>query len=309
MPPRRAEQPQGQPQLGSQLTPLSRVLQPILVPNDGYAAVRAILLREGYGGALFKMAAAVLLNHVRRLTIPWLGQPLFLNTFEYMKLAAKTPYFGLQSLLEKPLWEVLSWVVMIVAVTYARNMVTALLLNREIMVIQQDAARVSKRDRIFSDALLVLVLTIGVGALEYVYGQMAWTVSTFIALGRVFGDKDTKLRTMLIQHAALGGFDTMAKAMVYVRVGGDIIRSAWNSVQTRLAENVLLYAVAWVVIQGSVEAAVKHNKYFIFLEAREMLVTVAWLVLAAVTVGVWKMQGAAGDDEVRQKKKQTKKTR
>lgn len=305
MPPRRAEQ-QPQQQLGSQLTPLSRLLQPILVPNDGYVAVRAILLQDGYGPALFKMVVAVLLNHVRRLTIPWLGQPLFLNTFEYMKLAAKTPFFALQSLIEKPLWEVLSWVLMIVVVTYARNMITALLLNHQVMVIQQDTARVSKRDRIFSDVLLVLVLSVGVGSLEYVYGQMAWVVSTFIALGRVFGDENTLQRTMLMQQAAAGGFDTMAKAMVYVRVGGDAIRSSWNSVQTRLAQNVLLYTILWVVIQGSTEAAVKHNKYFIFLEAREMLVTLTWVVAAAVTVAVWKMQDVTEEGD--SKKKPTKKT-
>ncbi|CEJ80683.1 hypothetical protein VHEMI00855 [[Torrubiella] hemipterigena] len=274
------------------LSPLFELYQGTLTTKSVYPAMRAFLLSDGYAAAWGKLVAAVLVNHVRRIAVPWLGQqPLFSSSLELMKMAKSSPYFVLEEMLRVPIGRVGVWAVTMMAYASIRQGLMSFFLSYEIMVVRRDAMKRILKEKMVSDVLMVVLLSMAVMHAEYVYGEAAWAAALLVSVVKVavYGAPESLRMLWNLVTESVGSMSRLLLVSVLFQNNVSRGLSLLAPRGGRLPLAVYLFGagvgyVTYNVVRYS-------NYYFIALEMREMLLTWLWLAVATATAVYWKYMG------------------
>ena len=301
-------------------SPLFDYLGDFLAPREACHGVQAALLRDGYVAAAGLLIAAVLVNHVRRILVPWLGQFLWWHPVEAMKMARGSPHYFLQEqLVGLDVATLGQWMCQVMCLTFAKRF-----LRRCIIIIVTTGqsrhgsangfGNAPKRRRIMAaavDVCSILYLAICLAEIEAAYAELCWAGAWVYATVYIWRRGSLAQLSFMRKLFSLGDQPTQsrAKAAAIAVVGLLLAHSGWRRVVRpflrpgggggglRVAVSAL--AVLWGLLgAGTVHVVRYSNRYFILLEMTDLLVTWLWMILAVVVVVVWRLRR---DEEKRTK--------
>ncbi|KAK3196538.1 hypothetical protein K4F52_000420 [Lecanicillium sp. MT-2017a] len=278
-------------------SPLSDYLCGFLAPAGEYNAVRAALLHDGYVAAVSLMLAAVLVNHIRRILVPWLGQFLWWHPVEAMKMAKGSPHYFLLLQLRLDNAALGRWLLQMAALALCR---------RELRRYLASGQHRRRRAAVAMDACCILHLALCLADLEAAYAESCWAGAWLYATGYIWLRGSSAQRSFALkllwepweegEATAQKGRGMTTLAMVVV--GLLLLRAGWRTTRpfrTRgLGVAVSALAVFWGLLgAGTVHVVRYSNKYFIWLEMTDMLLTWLWMGLAVGVVVSWWWSGHA----------------
>lgn len=247
----------------SLLSPLSVVM----TPSEARSVKRTLVCR-GHLSALLLVLCAVLINHIRRVLVPSLGQFLWWHALETMKLARSSPHHLLVGKTLRFSWhEVCVWSMH----------------NQAFRLLRSQSSRRTSENQQQMPAV-VLFAAMSLALLEHAYVETCWAGAQLYALAQVFASDERRV----LVDGVLGGPGWLRVVFVL----GLLARWAWYSVPVLVMKGgVLLQMLVW----GTTAHLVRYsNKYFILLELSDMLVTFGWMALGLITVVAWKLEDVWG---------------
>ncbi|KAJ6783826.1 hypothetical protein PWT90_10910 [Aphanocladium album] len=315
--------------------PLASQLRLFLAPLDLYGAVKATMLADGHAVGAGLVVAAVLVNHIRRVLAPWLGQFLWWHPVQVMKLARGTPhYFVEDQLLAATDGAALAlWLLQTGALAATRA-----LLRHRLLTTTTAAADLQSRGRrgkgdggsggasgggteskvaaaaagrrttaslsaCFTDCGRISYLALCLMQVEYAYAEACWAASWTHAATHVYFRGTTAEKQFVhrlfagdwhLARPQLGEDATMHwRGMMFI--ASLLAWWAWRIIQPLRRHGVVGVALSGLpILGGFIGAGTAHiirysNKYFIWLEISEMLLTWVWLLLGVTLVAAWRL--------------------
>ena len=206
------------------------------------------LFRNGYASAASHVLYAALLNHLRRILAPSLGQFLHHCALTDMKFAKSSPHWYLVSVLDGAgLWAAVEWACMMGAL-------------RVVWLCARGGSVVVE---------LVFVL----GWWEYAFVRTCWTLSQVYAYGILMFGKDPEGRSFLMEKVWGERWHALPLQVGLVMHWGLCVRGLLSTANSRAwLPCLMVLAVTAYLVRYS-------NKYFVLLEMSDMLVTWSWMAL------------------------------
>jgi hypothetical protein len=281
-------------------SPLLDYLGDFLALREEYDGVQAALLRDGYVAALGLLIAAVLVNHIRRILAPWLGQFLWWHPVEAMKMARGSPHYFLQEQLDLDVATLRRWMCQMVCLAFTKRF-----LRRFIITGHRNG---TTRPRIMAavmDVCSILYAAICLADLEAAYAELcwagAWVYATVYIWKRGSSAQLSFVQKLLFEEPMQSRRRSAVVAIAAAVVGLLLVSSGWRRVVrpvlrpggdgSGLRVAVSALAVFWGLLgAGTVHVVRYSNKYFILLEMTDMLLTWLWMILAVVVVVVWRLR-------------------
>ncbi|ATY65923.1 hypothetical protein A9K55_002009 [Cordyceps militaris] len=272
--------------------PLS-LLRTLLAPPGGalYAPVRAAVVADGHGVAAGLVTAAVLANHVRRVLAPWLGQFLWWHPVQAMRLARGAPHVFIAQQLRSAatLAPASRWLLQTGALALLRRGVLADVLSRGGGSRDATAA-------CLTDAGRILYLALCLMRIEYAYAEACWVASWAYAVCVRAATAERHWCSTPLLTGEDSAEDAPRQWRGMLLVASLLLWWLWRVVVRPLRRHgVTGVALSGVpVVVGLVGVGTAHiiryaNKYFIWLEMSEMLLTWVWLILGLGVVVVWRL--------------------
>lgn len=232
--------------------------------------IRDALFQHGYAHATACLVLAVLLNHVRRVLVPWLGGFLDLEIVAGMKTARSVPHYFVQQSLGFEWQRLLFWL----GLSYVLH------LAREPLA---EAAGTLTRSPGWRVAWLVSLLAGG----EHAYAHACWTAAQLYAQWRLVlrgggggGEEEQVFLQRLLEAnpvraAVLLGLVVWGLHHYLVPAATKMPRGRW-----------VAGAVYGVLAAGTARVVRYSGYYFIALEVSDMLATFAWFGVVLAVAGV-----------------------
>lgn len=314
-------------------SPLLSELRLLLAPRDLYGPVKAAILADGYVVAAGLVMAAVLVNHIRRVLAPWLGQFLWWHPVEAMKLARGTPHYFLEEQLHAAAdGEALClWLLQTAVLAATKALLRHRLLSGAVtrVVRHQQSRDVASRGAaaggtgaraaLTADAALpaswltdcyrILYLTLCLMHIEYAYAEACWVASWLHAVTHVYlrgtsAEREHSHQVLTGRHrpprsdasgiAALGHWPPGL-----LLIAGLLLAWAGRAVQPFRRHGTVGVALSALAVLGVFIGVVTayvirySNKYFIWLEMSEMLLTWLWMLLGLLLIAAWRLNRSA----------------
>lgn len=315
------------------LDPLSSQLRLFLAPHDLYEPVKSTMLAEGYAVAAGLAIAAVLVNHVRRVLAPWLGQFLWWHPVQLMKLARGTPHYFIEEQLRSATDPAALgfWLLQTCALAATQALLRHRLLADATTTVTEAEGqdRGSKGDgrggggsggrtgsrsgtarratasfsACLSDCVRISYLALCLMQVESAYAEASWAASWLHASTAVYF-RGTAAETEFTHRLLAGDYhlarsdyseDVSGHWRGLLLIAGLLSWWLWRIIQPLRRHGVLGVALSGLpLFCGFIGASTSHiirysNKYFIWLEMSEMLLTWVWLVLGITVVVAWRL--------------------
>ncbi|KAH7319589.1 hypothetical protein B0I35DRAFT_477927 [Stachybotrys elegans] len=229
--------------------------------------VHASLLSNGYGCAVAYAVAAVLINHIRRVLIPWIGHFLWRETLEGMKTARSSPHYYLQRSLNYE-WQAIVFYLVIPQYCLTngqRALENKLRLGTSAQGKMMDVCRV---------AYLVLALM----TFETVYAETCCVAAQGYAYARIL-IWGSEAEAAFLEQLARERWDMLLvqAALVLCWLGTRALPTLKSVLEAAVRGHVEWAAMLGCLCYGTAYLVRYSNKYFILLEMRGMLLTFAWM--------------------------------
>jgi hypothetical protein len=257
-------------------------------------AVKLIALKDGRRRAAGRVLVGVLMNHVRRILAPWLGQFFWYQAVQDLKLARSSPHYLLLRTLSWAWTDMALWVLWACAIPLARRALEARIQRLVYAGAGADEARRGGRGRL-ADVLTATYVAAALTRVEHAYARACWTGGQVYACWQLLnGDAAGRL--------FLAGLCREHWARMLVQLG--FVLHWWLCRVAPLVERGLLRRsgrrLASVPAYGAVGAATAYvvrysNRYFVLLEVSDMLVTFAWALWGVGLIAVEVLSGSGLD--------------
>ncbi|KAJ6440705.1 hypothetical protein O9K51_06495 [Purpureocillium lavendulum] len=277
--------------------------------------------------------AAVLLNHIRRVLAPWLGQFVWRHPFETMKLARSSPCYMLEASVAAAdddgqpsswWWAVVRWGLQVRLLSALREVLMRKM--RASAAAEHHGSRAattttgvdddgdtasaaaagegSALDDVLFDACRIVYLATSIALLEGAYAETCWAVAHIYALLRTTtsllpGDSvmDAATSRAFVLNDVLAAHWPRAvfQACLLAQWAARTLlpTTAWMAARAAARVDVYTPAAAYALWAGTALLVRKSNKYFMLLEMSGMLVTFGWMALGLGVVAVWKAEQLA----------------
>ncbi|KAG5965054.1 hypothetical protein E4U56_001926 [Claviceps arundinis] len=225
--------------------------------------------------------SAVIINHIRRLLVPFLGHFLFPHAIATMKLARSSPHLLLQETCSFSWTSLCTWLLS----TYALHMARQAFLLRALSHEPEHAPRSryppqkqrkqSKGRVLCRVAFLVLEMT----HVETVYVATCWAASYLYALlcsGTLGVAILAKGWPCSVVPLALLGNWTRLRLIPFARDTRDAVLLGGAGKRGEWASRALVHGLVW---GATVQMVRFSNRLFLVLELSDMFVTWGWMVL------------------------------
>ncbi|KAG6047804.1 hypothetical protein E4U39_008033 [Claviceps sp. Clav50 group G5] len=241
------------------------------------------------GASPTEILSAVIVNHARRLLLPFIGHFLFPHAIATMKLARSTPHLLLQETCSFFSWTSLwIWLLGTYVLHMARRAFLLLALSHEAEHAPwsseppQKQRKQSKCQVLCRVAYLVLEMT----HVETIYVETCWAASYLYALlcsGTLGVAILAKGWPCSVVPLALLGNWTRLRLMPFVRDTRHVVLLGGPGKRGEWASRALVHGLVWGV---TVQMVRFSNRLFLVLELSDMFVTWGWMVLG---LGGWLM--------------------
>ena len=218
------------------------------------------------GHTVRNLLSAAIVNHLRRVLVPWTSQTVGFSAIEALKLARSTPYYYLERLWRVSLVSLCCWVVLRATCRRVRR------------------CKVSTDSRIMQDLWNICTVGLGFTLAEQLYtdtcvlsGEVyaVWRLATGNAAeNRFLFDVAWDSRWLLVVHAACLAWWISQTALPEVKM---VAQRVAKGRLTRLA----LHCAVW---GGTMHLVQYSNRYFVALEVGDMLMTLVWIVLSCIRI-------------------------
>ncbi|KHN94240.1 uncharacterized protein MAM_07876 [Metarhizium album ARSEF 1941] len=265
------------------------------------ALLERFLVRNGTFGAALLVLAGALANHVRRILVPWLGQFIWWHAIENMKFATSSPHYFLEESLSFPWSEVLLWACWTWMGHFVSRSIRDWYGSEENPSSHRRGAPLKRRqvldgNREFASGIHAgLQVVIGLTLMERHYTQTCFCAAFVLALSRVVVYGGAVGRAFLWDRVSERWLHAAFQCgLVLHWAYGCLVPAAWNVVRAAVAGKptpAVVHGIVWGVTAYLVRYS---NKYFLFLELSDMLVTLGWMTLGLVTVMLLKMDMMTG---------------
>ena len=243
--------------------------------------IRDALFQHGYAHATACLVLAVLLNHVRRVLVPWLGGFLDLEIVAGMKAARSVPHYFVQQSLGFEWQRLLSWLGLSYLLHLAREPLA------EVAGTPTPSSSSSSSAAKWRVAWLVMLLA---GA-EHAYAHACWTAAQLYAQWRLVlrgGEQEQKFLQRLLEANPIRA--TVLLGLVVWGLHHYLVPMA-----TKIPRGRWVVGVVYGVLAAGTARVVRYSGYyFIALEVSDMLATFAWLGVVLVVVGVEALRETLG---------------
>ncbi|PHH71272.1 hypothetical protein CDD80_5396 [Ophiocordyceps camponoti-rufipedis] len=217
------------------------------------------------GRRLSIVVIAVLINHVRRVLTPWLGQFLCLHPVEAMKLARWSPHGHLEASLVEIRWPAVAWWLCRQGVEYE--------LLRYLMT----------RSRLAADAHGVLLVVASLALVERCYAETCWAVALVSSTLRLllFGDRPERdlVRRLVGAHPARAAL-LACLVLRWIRAVA-LPYATWLAASFRSLD-LMLPVATWCVAAATAHLVRYSSRYFLAIEMSDMLITLGWMTVLSV---------------------------
>lgn len=255
-------------------SPFTELFAIYFCPPQSFYIIKDVFLREGHGVAALYVVAAAIVNHLRRFLLPWFGEYMWRDPLKHLKLARHAPHYFLEEIMDfNPIWA-LWWTLQFGAFTIVKLFVWTSLLQEE----------EPRRSKTAVAIIMIIYLSLGFAAMEYDYAELCWTGSVLYALQAV-------LRGTPEQRAYF--FKLLKNSDLVLRSGAQVIgivhaiQKTYGRMNSGWVSALSVFVVALFYVTAHI---VKYsNKYFIFLEVSEMLLTWIWIILGVGMVAIDKV--------------------
>ncbi|EXV04594.1 hypothetical protein X797_002275 [Metarhizium robertsii] len=272
-----------------------------LVPTGQITIIRRFIFRNGPFGAVLFVLAATLANHVRRVLVPWLGQFIWWHAIENMKLARSSPHYFVEESLSFTWSEVLFWVCCTVIGCFVLTGIQNGLVSEEGTSSHQkdtSSTPLLALDGEREVALGIhdmLCMAMSLTLMEGYYTQACFSAAYMYALSRLVVYGGAVERAFLWSciserwlHAVFQCGLVLYWAYVHFLPTARSIARATGAGKPAMG---MVHGIIW----GGTAYLVRYsNKYFLFLELSDMLVTLGWMALGLVTVLLLKLETVLG---------------
>jgi hypothetical protein len=251
-------------------------------------AVRWMALKDGRRRAAGRVLVGVLLNHVRRILVPWLGQFFWYHAVHDLKLARSSPHHLLLRTLSWAWVDMALWVPWAYGIELGRQALEARIQRLE----DADEVRPGGRGRL-ADVLTAAYVAATLTRVEHAYARTCWTCGQVYACWQLLLNGDAAGRLFLAglcrEHWA-----RMLVQLCFVLHWG-LCRMApvveRGLLRRRGGRRLASLATYGVVGAATAYVARYSNKYFVLLEMSDMLVTFAWALWGVGLIAVEVLAG------------------
>lgn len=246
---------------------------------------------------MLQILAAVILNHVRRVLVPWLGQFIWWHAVENMKFARSSPHYFLESSSSFTWREVLFWMTGILAVSLSRKAVWRTLVKMEAVTHDEtDESLKQRRNKPGNEDVKLGICTILYLAMSLTKMEMRYTQTSFSA-AYIYGI----LRLVMYGSAAEKAFlynclyerwlhATFQCCLVLYWAYRCFLPTTGQVISATAAGQPAMGVFHCIIWGGTAYLVRYSNKYFILLELSDMLVTFGWMVLGVSLLLSLKME-------------------
>ncbi|OAA63171.1 hypothetical protein ISF_05047 [Cordyceps fumosorosea ARSEF 2679] len=262
-------------------------------PRRLYRPVRAALLADGHALAAALLVAAALANHVRRVLAPWLGQsPPPAGDAAGRRRAALTAALATTRALLRD---------RVLADAAARGGGGGASKGDDAGGGGGTGPRASRTTTCLADACRIAYLTLCLMRVEYAYAEACWAASWIYAGAHILLRGTPAERQFTHRLLFLPGSSDVTSSLAHwcglALIADLLLWWSWRVLvlpARRHPGGLVGVALSGLpVAVGLIGAATAHvvryaNKYFIWLEMSEMLLTWAWLALGLALVVVWR---------------------
>ncbi|KAK5989244.1 hypothetical protein PT974_10750 [Cladobotryum mycophilum] len=239
----------------------------------------------GHGiAATVYLLVAILVNHIRRVLTPWMGQFMWHHAIENMKFARSSPHYFLEESLGRcSAWGVGEWACWCYAIEFVWRVVRGRVLGRERDVSSEKGEESGGRvEEMKMDVYRVVYLVVCLAAAERAYVETCWVAAHFYAYTRLILSPNAFdvlfLKSLLLQHR----YQAILQCSLLLRW----LRASFLPNMTASARTVPSFIAAGLfhyAVWGGTAYLVRYsNKYFLALQMSDMLVTFGWMVMAVV---------------------------
>ncbi|KAK4222808.1 hypothetical protein QBC38DRAFT_488997 [Podospora fimiseda] len=229
------------------------------------------LLSSGYRITLFYSLSAIILNHIRTIFTPWLGQSIWFNPLSNLRLAITNPEIFLDNVSDFPwLWVVFIDIQKLLWDSTVRRVCT-----------RPDLSR-----RRLSDVCRILYFTWVFSVIDLWFSRVVYTTAWWIAMRKLLGGYDAEhiaLRNLMAENRVkflFFGFNTVWYTT------SSIIPLGWSSLEFATGGQPGLL-ILLIGLTGGVVAVIKYRStFYIALEISGMFVFMGFLFSTVTILGV-----------------------
>lgn len=261
-------------------------------PKDTYQIVQTSILRNGHRGAVAYILIAVLVNHIRRILTPWLGQFVWYHALGSMKLAKSAPHYFLETSLSYDFISVLWWVGQMYVWSAVRQLVVRrIAYDEQARRFQEELAqkdgksplkRRKKQLEMDMDFYRVGCLALTLADVERAYTETCWVGAHIYAILRILrnGSPEELLFTTRLFHSKWLHVPLLVGLFLHW-VFFVALPNIWRAIRVAGKGNLLPLSVYMAVVYGTVYLVRYSNKYFVLLEMSDMVITFNWMGIGA----------------------------
>lgn len=282
-------------------TPLTVFVDSCIAPLGRYDQLKGSLLRHGHLSAALCVIAAVVANHIRRVLVPWSGQFIWYHAMTGMKLARTSPHHYIEDSISFELHTAVFWICQIAVIEAIRRRLLDFIVHarkrgnptqggwREKAALRKlDTVSLSAFDRsdVMLDLCAVLFLASSLTMLEHAYAESCWCASQIYALTRLCYSAGGSAK-----HLFEIDIKVLIQRLFVVRwLLQRFIPNAHLTARAIASGGLTLPALHFAIWRGTAYLVRYSNKYFIFLELSDMLVTFGWMAIGLCLLLSWKGQ-------------------
>lgn len=294
--------------LAHTLHPLDEFVSNLIAPTHHIVHLKRAIFRNGSVCAGLYVLAAILVNHVRRMLLPWLGQFIWLHSIENMKFAKSSPHYFVEASSYIDWREVWFWICQSLIGYFIRGEIgnRLVLMERESCRPREGPSKLNGSITNRFDAqkktmgiFTILYLAMSLNLIESYYTQACFSAAYIYAISRLLrgGNDETAFLFDVLHRNWLGA--TFQAVLVPYWVCQRFMPCALQTIRAA-ATGRLALPVFHVVLWGGTAYLVRYsNKYFIFLELSDMFVTFGWMLLGIILVLGVKINGISRRDRIR----------
>ncbi|KAI9155438.1 hypothetical protein HJFPF1_08021 [Paramyrothecium foliicola] len=268
----------------------------MMAPTSSYRSIQKFIFREGYRAGAAYIVTAVLLNHIRRILTPWLGQFLWYHAVSNMKLARSSPHYFLHTSTGYGWWAVVQWAMQAGLLSLCRSALEADIVGLERAMLREEERSVQaadgerrklvmqkkkrRRPDVVADAKRVLYLWLLLTDIERSYAEACWAGAHIYAVAKILS-KDKYAERAYTMRLLVERWERIPPiAMLLWRwLCGTALPNAaraMGGLRTGYLVPVLVHGLVWYTTAYLVRYS---NKYFVLLEMSDMWVTSGWMVV------------------------------
>jgi hypothetical protein len=264
-----------------QLSPRLQGLANMMGSKHREDAMTRDMLRHGSLPMMIRVLAAIILNHIRRMLAPWLGQYIWWHAIDNMKFARSSPHYFLEASLGFTWREVAVWAYWTAVLHCCRVHVHNGLVSKEKtygVSAKGLPAKDRGRRRVTLGIYNMLNMAMKMALRENYYTQTCFCAAYLYAFFRLVVHGDTAERAFLAKCLRQNWLHAVFQwCLVLHWMQSLFLPTALEVFRRAKAGSLMLGIINGVIWYGTWYLVRYSNKYFILLELSDMLVTFGWM--------------------------------